>query len=86
MHFVYILFSKSYSKFYIGYTEDIERRLKEHHQGAGHTTSRLGVIELVFYEAFKNKKDAQRRERYFKTSQGKKTLKLMLQESICPVV
>jgi len=39
-------------------------------------------FELVFYEAYKSKKDAQRRETYFKTTKGKRALKLILQESL----
>ena len=35
---------------------------------------------LFFYEAYRNEKDAKRREEYFKTTKGKTTLKLMLKE------
>ena len=38
-------------------------------------------LELIFYEVYFNKKDALRREKYFKTTAGKKALKIMLRET-----
>ena len=48
---------------YTGWTNDLEKRLKAHNAGAGakYTRARLPV-ELVWYETFDNKLDAQRRE------------------------
>jgi len=37
-------------------------------------------VELIFFEAFKNMKDAKRREVYLKTTAGKRAIKLMLRE------
>lgn len=37
---------------------------------------------LVFYEAFAAKQDAVRREKYLKSTKGKRTLKLMLKDSL----
>lgn len=82
MFYVYVLWSKADKRFYIGYTENIERRLKEHRQGQCHTTVRMHEPKLVFLEGFMIKQDAERREGYFKTTKGKKALKLMLRESL----
>ena len=48
---------------YTGWTNDLEKRLKAHNAGTGakYTRARLPV-ELVWYETFDNKVDAQRRE------------------------
>ena len=89
MHYVYILWSEKENKFYIGYTVDLERRLKEHGNGCCHTTARMDNPKLVFFEAFVCENDARRREQYFKTTKGKKALRLMLREGLrefCPVV
>lgn len=86
MYYVYLLRSEGQGKFYIGYTAQLQRRLSEHKGGKCYTTQRLENPGLIFCEAFTNEKDARRRERYFKTSKGKKILKLMLQETLCPVV
>jgi len=81
MHYVYVLWSKEDRKFYIGYTVDLQRRLKEHEQGHCHTTLRITNPKAIFYEAFILESEARSREAYFKTSKGKKTLRLMLSES-----
>ena len=82
MHFVYILFSLKDYNFYIGFTKDIENRIKEHNSGRGTSTKYRRPFELIYYEAHYSKADAQKRERYFKTTKGKATLKQMLRGSI----
>ena len=82
MHFVYVLWDKDNKKFYIGYTANLERRMSEHKEGQCHTTLRMQDIDLLFYEAFLSREDACRREDYFKTTKGKKVLRLMLRESL----
>lgn len=54
----------------------------EHDAGKVWTTYRMNDPKLVFYEAFKAKEDAIRRERYLKTSKGKSTLRMMLRASL----
>ena len=71
MYFVYVLYSKSRNKFYVGYTGDLEKRLKAHLNKSNHTSQRLGEIELVYYEASKDEIDARLRERQLKTGFGR---------------
>ncbi len=82
MFYVYLLKSKVNGKIYTGYTKDLKLRLQKHRSGGVHTTKRMGEFELVFYEAFKNGKDARRREKYLKTTKGKRTIRLMLKSSL----
>ncbi len=77
-YYVYILRSLKDGLFYIGLTNDLKRRLGEHNRGENISTSKRKPLELIFYEAYLNKKDAERRESYFKTTKGKTTLKQML--------
>lgn len=86
MYYVYVLQSKIGRKLYVGFSTDLQRRLREHQNKKVHTTARFGEIELIFYEAFKDEKDALRRESYLKTTQGKRALKLMLKEYFGPIV
>jgi len=82
MHYVYILKSLKDGKFYIGRTGTLQKRLNQHKKGLVKSTrNRLPVI-LVFYEGFRSKNDAIRREGYFKTTKGKKALRLMLRDSL----
>ena len=81
MHYVYILKSLKDSKFYIGRSGDLKRRIAEHSSGKIKSTTHRRPLKLIFYEAFAGKADAIRKEAYFKTSKGKSTLNMMLQES-----
>ena len=80
MYYVYILQSEKDSKFYIGFTNHLERRMREHAEGKVLSTKGRRPFKLIYYEAFTNEKDAIRREDYFKTSKGKRTIRLMLRE------
>ena len=86
MYYVYLLRSKTNEKIYTGFTEDLKRRLSQHLSGQVHTTSRMGEIELIYYEAFKSKVDAARREKYLKTTKGKRMVKLALKDTLGLIV
>lgn len=85
MYYVYILKDKN-NRLYTGYSSDLKRRLSEHKQGKVHTTYRMDSILLIYYESFIDKIDAQEREKYLKTTQGKRTLKIMLKNTFAPIV
>ena len=80
MYYVYVLLSKKDNKFYIGFTENLKERIKKHKSGQIFATKGRLPIVLLFYEAYLNKYDALRREKYLKTEKGKTTLKSMLSE------
>jgi putative endonuclease len=79
-YYVYILRSLKDGLFYIGYSEDLKTRIKDHNSGKNISTQNRRPLELIFYEAYRNKADALRREKYFKTTKGKTTLKQMLKD------
>ncbi|MDF1497479.1 MAG: GIY-YIG nuclease family protein [Patescibacteria group bacterium] len=79
MRYVYILLCAD-NKLYIGYTEDLKKRIYLHKQGFVKATCPRLPVNLIFYEAYLNKYDALRREKYFKTTKGKTTIKTMLKE------
>ena len=64
MYYVYVLISED-RKSYIGYTEDLRRRFKEHNSG-NNTSTRNRKWKLAYYEAFASKEDAKERERKLK--------------------
>ncbi|MCA9371268.1 GIY-YIG nuclease family protein [Candidatus Woesebacteria bacterium] len=78
MFFVYILHGLKDYNLYIGFSGDLNNRLKYHNEGKVKSTKGRRPFRLIFYEAYINKYDAKRREQYFKTTKGKKALKLML--------
>ncbi|MBU4332748.1 GIY-YIG nuclease family protein [Patescibacteria group bacterium] len=66
MFYVYVLKSIKVGKFYIGFTENLKRRILEHKTGQVKSTRNWLPLELVYYEAYKSKKDALIRERRLK--------------------
>ncbi len=63
MFYVYILFSEKLSRYYVGYTSNIESRLDQHNQGKEYYTSRGVPWEYKYSEKFANETEAIRRER-----------------------
>ncbi|MBU1038946.1 GIY-YIG nuclease family protein [Patescibacteria group bacterium] len=79
-YYVYVLLSLKDRRFYIGLTSNLKKRFTDHNKGRNISTAGRLPFQLIFYESFLDKIDALRRERYFKTSKGKITLRLMLKE------
>jgi len=65
---------------YTGFTADLKKRLQEHNQGLNLSTKRYKPWKVIYYEACLNREDAVRRERYLKTTQGRRLLKRRLKE------
>ena len=86
MYYVYLLRSKENGKIYTGYSQDLKRRVEDHFSQHVHTTHRMGRLQLIYYEAFTSKQDAQEREKYLKTTKGKRAVKLMLKYTLAPIV
>jgi putative endonuclease len=79
-HYVYVIESIKNRNLYVGETKDLKNRLQEHNQGENISTKTYKPWKLIHYESYLNEKDALRRERYLKTSQGSRLLKRMLKE------
>ncbi len=80
MYYVYILENISSRKLYIGYTHDLKRRVHQHNSNYSISTKNRGLWKLIFYEAYQNKYDALRREKYFKSGKGRRVIYRMLRE------
>ncbi len=71
MFIVYILYSKSLNRYYVGYTNDLDRRISEHNRIKGKYTY-IGIPwEVVYNEVFQSKLDAHRRELFIKSKKSK---------------
>ena len=83
MFYVYVLLSLKSSTLYVGFTEDLKQRLKEHNNGIGGAfTKRNKPFKLVFYEAFLSKKDTLKQEKFYKSGYGRDVLKSKLEFSL----
>jgi len=55
-------------KIYKGVTNDLKRRVSEHNLGKVTSTKYKRPLKLIHYEAYLLKDDAERREKYLKTT------------------
>jgi putative endonuclease len=78
MYFVYVLLSAKDQNLYIGFSEDIARRFKEHCDGEVDSTKHRRPLTLIYYEAYTEKADAVGRERFLKSGSGHRFLKKQL--------
>lgn len=80
MFYVYVLESQCHDRMYVGFASQLQQRFAEHNHGLVFSTKPYRPWQLIHYEAYLSEKDARRRERYLKTSQGMRLLKRMLKE------
>ena len=78
MFYVYVLEDEN-DEHYIGFTTDLKKRLREHNQDKSFAT-KGHAWRCIYYEACLDRDDARRREKYFKTNQGRRLLKRRLKE------
>ena len=62
MFYLYVLKSKKDDKLYIGSTNDLRKRFREHNQKLNKSTKYRTPLVLVYYEAYRAEKDARMRE------------------------
>ncbi len=66
MFYIYVIKSKKDDKLYIGFTNDLRKRLIQHNQGLNKSTKYRIPFVLVYYETYLSEKDARIRERRLK--------------------
>jgi putative endonuclease len=75
MYFVYVIKSKVDGNLYYGFTDDLERRLKNHNSKEVKSTKSRVPFELIYYENTDKIQEARKKEKYFKSGFGRKYLK-----------
>ncbi len=78
LYYTYVLQSQD-GKLYIGFTEDLSKRLQEHELGKVTSTKYRRPLTLIYFEACLNRKSAILREKQLKTGYGRAYLKRRLQ-------
>jgi len=79
-YYIYVLQSEKDYSFYVGYTDDIRRRFKEHQDGKVRSTRKRIPLRLSYWEGCLSQQDAISREKYLKTAWGKRYIKNRLKE------
>ena len=74
LSYPYILESLKDTHHYIGYTTDLKRRVAEHAHSTSFSTKFRLLVRRIYYEACLEEQDAKQRERYFKSTAGRRFL------------
>jgi putative endonuclease len=82
MAFVYILQSETTGHFYVGSTNDLDRRLSEHARNHTPSTRNRGPWKPVYQEIFPNLTEARRREAEIKRWKSSRMIRALIQGSV----
>ena len=77
-YYVYIIRSLKDNKHYIGYTNNLERRLQDHNRGKSESVKYRGTFVLVHREEYLTKLEAVRREKQIKSYKGGEAFRRLL--------
>jgi putative endonuclease len=80
MFYVYVLKCEN-GDLYIGYSDDLTQRFEAHRLGRVKSTKSKRPVRLIYYEAYRDKRDATKRERFLKSGQQRDLLKARLKYS-----
>ena len=80
MYWVYILKNKN-NNYYIGQTENLEQRLKDHLSGRAGWTRKRGPWELCYKKNYETRGATITREKYLKNLKNKKVIEQIIQSS-----
>ena len=75
---MYILQSEKNGKYYIGSTDDIEKRLIKHNKGYSRYTKDKGPFKLIYKEGYYTRSEAKKREYYLKSLKSRKALEKLI--------
>ncbi len=81
-YYVYVLKSELNGILYIGFTSDLERRLKEHNSGKTKSLKPYLPYKIVYTEQFDTREKAVNREKYLKSGIGREFIKNTLKKYI----
>ncbi len=82
MGFLYILLSESSGRFYVGSTDDLQRRLAEHIRGKNLATRGRGPWKLVHSEQLESLADARHRKYEIKRWKSAKLIRALIQGKV----
>ena len=79
MYFVYLLYSEKCDRYYIGYTADIEARLKRHNSGMVSATKNCSPYKICAFNGFASEIHARQEEYRIKKQKSRKYLEWLIQ-------
>ncbi|MCX6813157.1 MAG: GIY-YIG nuclease family protein [Candidatus Azambacteria bacterium] len=80
MYFVYVLKSEKDNYLYIGITNNLNKRLKQHNDGSNFSTKHRRPFKLVYFEIKENRQKAREREKFLKSGCGREYIKKLIKQ------
>jgi len=81
MFYIYILYSISHDRYYIGQTNNLVSRIRRHNKGYVKSTKAYLPWEIVYSEEFTTRAEAVKRETYLKSLKSKIKIKVLVEAS-----
>jgi len=76
---VYVLYSERFDKIYVGFTSNLEQRLKSHNElGKKGWTIRFRPWTVIYTEQYDDKSIAIKREQQSKSGQGREFIRSLI--------
>jgi len=86
MWYVYIIRNNTNGRFYIGSTNNVERRIAEHNRSKKRSVTHFGQYYFIYSEKYANRSEAYQREMQIKAYKGGNSFKKLLREKVGIVV
>ena len=72
--YTYVLRSLYDGDHYVGYTNNLRRRLEEHNSGKVKSSSPYRPYKIIYTESFITLREARQREKFYKSTTGRRKL------------
>jgi len=76
--FVYIIYSPSKDRYYVGQTQDLEKRLQDHCNSRSGFTKSVKDWKLVYFEEFETRSESVQREVEIKKKKSRKYIEYLI--------
>ena len=80
MYYLYILYSSDLDKYYVGSTNDLERRLSDHNRGKDRFSRQAKIWILKYTEVYESRSDAYGREQEIKKKKSRKYIESLISD------
>jgi len=81
MFYTYVIKSLKFDYYYKGHCENLDKRIEQHNSGMTESIKIYVPFVLVYFEEFETREETIKREKYFKTSTGRRFLKAKIPAS-----
>jgi len=78
MYYLYILLNEAGTRTYTGVSNDVPKRLREHNEGQVKSSRPHRPYRVIHTDAFLTLSDARKKERFYKSTTGRRRLKDIL--------